>query len=599
MSHRDMMQFGKANERLMDVLARANPKFGPCYMYKVDISDGFYRVPLSTTGSLKLGVCLPALPDVPGEALVAFPLDLPMGWTESPPFFCAFTETACDLANQDLRKNVRAPPHPLEDRAAAGDFLPNPDKGHDVLPVRPVRLSHQARLFSKPVAYNDIFMDDFVGIGQQHKMNPLPNQRRVLMHRVDGIFRPSDSADGPHRQEPISVKKLDKQDTSWQDLKRCLGWDYGTRSNNLCVAPHRKDKALQSIQAALSQKRVGLTEWQSLLGQLRSLTAGVPGMSGQFSLLQAGLTGVTSGRIRITPALREQLRTCKELLDSDEIPTTIEELVPGEPQNIGACDAAKPGMGGVWFRDTGGPLLWRTPFPAKVQAQLVSEQNPKGRITNSDLELAGTIMHQDVLADHTPVAGETIHTFCDNTPAVAWRTKGSTTSTKSTAYLLRIAALMQRNQRCHHTIEHISGDDNRMADDASRLWELSDAELLTYFNSTYPQTQSWQLCQPNKHMSSVLISTLSRGTSHVESVRRELSQPRVPGPSGLPSAGLSISTRDSATSPTRCLSSSSLPAATATVASHPLGTRSALAQRRTPYVRWARRSPYWASVTRA
>ena len=115
MSHRDMMQFGKANERLMDVLARANPKFGPCYMYKVDISDGFYRVPLSTTGSLKLGVCLPALPDVPGEALVAFPLDLPMGWTESPPFFCAFTETACDLANQDLRKNVRAPPHPLED----------------------------------------------------------------------------------------------------------------------------------------------------------------------------------------------------------------------------------------------------------------------------------------------------------------------------------------------------------------------------------------------------------------------------------------------------------------------------------------------------
>ena len=188
-------------------------------------------------------------------------------------------------------------------------------------------------------------------------MNPLENQRRSLMHRVNGIFRPSDVADGPHRQEPISVKKLDKHDASWQDMKRCLGWDYGTRSNNLAVAPHRKDKAQQSIQDALRQKRVGLTEWQSLLGQLRSLTAGVPGMSGQFSLLQAGLTGVTHGRIRITPALRKQLRTCNELLASDEVPTTIEELVPGESQNIGACDAAKPGMGGVWFRDNGRPLL--------------------------------------------------------------------------------------------------------------------------------------------------------------------------------------------------------------------------------------------------
>jgi hypothetical protein len=188
-----------------------------------------------------------------------------MGWSESPPFFCAFTETSCDLANQDLRKNVRVLPHPLEDRAAAGDFQPNPDKGHGVLPVCPVHLSHQARLLTKPVAYNDIFMDDFVGIGQQHKMNPLQIQRRVLMHRVDGIFRPSDTADGPHRQEPISVKKLDKQDAIWQDMKRCLGWDYAARSNNLCVAPDRKEKAQQSIQTALSQKCVGLAEWQIYL----------------------------------------------------------------------------------------------------------------------------------------------------------------------------------------------------------------------------------------------------------------------------------------------------------------------------------------------
>jgi hypothetical protein len=67
------MQFGKANERLQSHLVKANPK------YKVDISDGFYRVPLNTLGVPKLGVCLPKFPGLP--ELVAFPLVLPMGWT--------------------------------------------------------------------------------------------------------------------------------------------------------------------------------------------------------------------------------------------------------------------------------------------------------------------------------------------------------------------------------------------------------------------------------------------------------------------------------------------------------------------------------------
>jgi hypothetical protein len=38
-------------------------------------------------------------------------------------------------------------------------------------------------------------------------------------------------------------------------------------------------------------------------------------------------------------------------------------------------------------------------------------------------------------------------------------------------------------------IKHISGDDNRMADDASHKWELSDQICFTYFNSIYPQKQ--------------------------------------------------------------------------------------------------------------
>jgi hypothetical protein len=52
-----------------------------------------------------------------------------MGWTDSPPFFCVFTETICDLTNEELTKNVRYPKHTLEDITEKLDYAdckPNP-----------------------------------------------------------------------------------------------------------------------------------------------------------------------------------------------------------------------------------------------------------------------------------------------------------------------------------------------------------------------------------------------------------------------------------------------------------------------------------------
>jgi hypothetical protein len=84
-------------KRILQGILHADPCFGPIYLIKVDIADGFYRVWLNTSDIPKLGVIFPTLRDT--EPLVAFPLVLPMGWTESPPYFCATTETAVDLAN--------------------------------------------------------------------------------------------------------------------------------------------------------------------------------------------------------------------------------------------------------------------------------------------------------------------------------------------------------------------------------------------------------------------------------------------------------------------------------------------------------------------
>ena len=82
----------------------ADPRHGPIYMMKLDIADGFYRVGMAPEDVLYLGVYPPLGPD--GKTLGAFPLVLLMSWVESPPQFCAITETMADLANTALREQT-------------------------------------------------------------------------------------------------------------------------------------------------------------------------------------------------------------------------------------------------------------------------------------------------------------------------------------------------------------------------------------------------------------------------------------------------------------------------------------------------------------
>jgi hypothetical protein len=69
----DGMQFGRNLQRLLFKIRHANPKFGPVYMSKVDIADGFYRVILKPNTAPKLAVVLPQMDGEP--LLVAIPVN--------------------------------------------------------------------------------------------------------------------------------------------------------------------------------------------------------------------------------------------------------------------------------------------------------------------------------------------------------------------------------------------------------------------------------------------------------------------------------------------------------------------------------------------
>ena len=249
--------------------------------------------------------------------------------------------------------------------------------------------------------------------------------------------------------------------------------------------------------------------------------------------------------------------------------------------------------------DVHAPILWRSPFPPHIQAALVSWENPTGTVSNSDLELAASVAHNDVLVNAFDLRERTIHTGSDNTPTVYWQRKGSTTSAKAPARLLRLQALHQRHHRYCPLWSHLPGPVNAMADDTSRLWNLTDDELLTHFNLVYPQPLPWRLCHLRPAMKSALISACSGQPSTPESFLHAPEPTAKHGSAGVPSVLPSAPMKPLPTSQTQSSFSRSSPSATVTVAQLPAANQFALAQWRTPSVRWARASPDWGPQTPA
>lgn len=116
----DAMQFGGAMYRLLYNLRHSNPRHGKVSISKYDVKDGFYRVHLRAGQCLSLCVMLPHYEGLP--VLVAVPLVLTMGWTNSPPTFCAVSESICDLAASRFYRR-HAPPHRLEELVTDPEYV--------------------------------------------------------------------------------------------------------------------------------------------------------------------------------------------------------------------------------------------------------------------------------------------------------------------------------------------------------------------------------------------------------------------------------------------------------------------------------------------
>ncbi len=104
----EAMQLGWSLEQILLEILFANPSHGLVHMIKLDISDGFYQIDLNIDDIPKLGVVFPTLPG--DKPLIAFPLVLPIGWTDSPPKSCLLLRPLLILPMPDcLQGGCRRP----------------------------------------------------------------------------------------------------------------------------------------------------------------------------------------------------------------------------------------------------------------------------------------------------------------------------------------------------------------------------------------------------------------------------------------------------------------------------------------------------------
>lgn len=595
----EAMRFGHALRRILARIVRANPKFGPVYLGKYDLADGYYRIPVNPAHAMRLA-CL--LPTASGEEpLVAIPLVLPMGWTESAPYFCAATETIVDLVNDSLHSTPVHPPHRLDNLLDFSEETNPPPKVSI-----PPHLHNQ--VYDTPLAHSDVYIDDIIGLIQP---TSIPKQQftRHIFHTIDRVFRPLEPSDSPARTEPISTSKLQKGDGNLSTRKVILGWILDTTKYTLELTDRRLHRLLQLLDGLpRSRKRVPTELWQQVLGELRSMAPAIPGSRGLFSPLQTILSP-HKARLYLTKDAHDFLDDFRWLaINLSSRPTRLFELVPSPPLVIGATDASATGLGGVFFVPLAPtvedqPLyqafVWQHHLPDTIRSRLISTNNPTGTITNSDLELAAAVAHPDVIASTRNISETTIATLHDNTPTVFWQRKGSTTTTGPAAYLLRLHALHARHLRYIATHDYIPGPINAMADDASRLLHFSNHDLLSHFNSVYPQPFPWTGCTLSSEMSSLVITALCKQRSDPESFSPVQQKPIIHGHCGWISAPSTTSIHGSPATMTQSHTSKSSHTATTTDDSHPATSPFDLAQWLTPCAWSDRHTSCWGQGTTA
>ena len=412
------------------------------------------------------------------------PNSLQMGWCESPPFFCAGSETARDTIDR-ITNNPSLPHHRFE-HTMLKDFMSKNLKPSD-----------------GQITLQEVFVDDFIGCTNTLTKDHLTQTSRAMINGIHSIFPPPEITTHPGG-DPVSEKKLDKGEGTWAFTKEILGWDINGKDFTLQLPPKKCDDIIRLIKKMSKTKRPSLNKYQKLAGKLQHASFGIPWGRSLFTPIQMAMAGDPKF-VPLTEELRLILDDWKFIIQyMKKNPSSVLQLVKNWPDYIGHSDACKLGAGGTWGNGLKQiePFLWQVEWPQAVQRELITDSNPDGSITINDLELAGMVLNWLALECQAdiPLAYHHIGAFCDNTSAVSWSLKLRTSKSKIAGRLIRLLGLRMHARQASSLMSlHIAGTNNQMADVVSRAFKNgtffhAQSHLVDYFNKNFPlqKQNSWK-----------------------------------------------------------------------------------------------------------
>ena len=120
------------------------------------------------------------------------PHALQMGWTESPPFFCAATETARDIIQYYINTKLNLPHHHLE------HFLFNNPP-----------FNNNTATTTNSTNTIDVYVDDFIATTNNYSKHNITQMSRAILFGIHSIFPPPKITNHTGG-DPVSEKKLKK-----------------------------------------------------------------------------------------------------------------------------------------------------------------------------------------------------------------------------------------------------------------------------------------------------------------------------------------------------------------------------------------------------
>ena len=165
------------------------------------------------------------------------------------------------------------------------------------------------------------------------------------------------------------------------------------------------------------------------------------------------------------------------------------------------------------------------------------------------------------------------------------------------AFLLGLSALHQCHHRFLALIDHMPRVTNAMADNLSRLWHLTNSQLLTHLNSLCPQKQPWRIVHLRPEVLASMTTALRALHLQPQLCLNDPKTKTVIGASGLTSAAPLACPRTCHPSRTSCLFSRHSPCDCDRENLHPAKNPSDLSEWRTSCARLERRWPTWGPRT--